>query len=103
MKVVVLGAGNVGSHFMEFCEREHLKVTLIDKSTQALEPFKNKRFITTVFKKILTTPNYSISLFLKIPSFFLQSQLLMKPILLLVKLFRNTRYPILFVATNTLN
>ena len=47
MKVVVLGAGNVGSHFMEFCEREHLKVTLIDKSTQALEPFKNKRFITT--------------------------------------------------------
>ena len=32
MKVVVLGASNVGSHFMEFCEKEHLNVTLIDKS-----------------------------------------------------------------------
>ena len=49
MKVVVLGAGNVGSHFMEFCEDEHLKVTLIDKSAKALEPFKNKKFITNLY------------------------------------------------------
>ena len=84
MKVVVLGASNVGSHFMEFCEKEHLNVTLIDKSAQALEPFKNKKFITTFQEDFNHTDFFNQSFFKK-QNFFLQSLLLMRPILLLVK------------------
>ena len=63
MKVVVLGASNVGSHFMEFCEKEHLNVTLIDKSAQALEPFKNKKFITTFQEDFNHTDFFNQSFF----------------------------------------
>lgn len=47
MNIVVLGAGNVSSHFMKFCEQEKIKVALIDKDKQALDIFKNKKFIQT--------------------------------------------------------
>ena len=70
MKVVVLGAGNVGSHFMEFCENEHLKVTLIDKSAQALEPFKNKKFITCIQKDFNHTDFFNQSFFKNTELFF---------------------------------
>ena len=70
MKVVVLGAGNVGSHFMEFCEREHLKVTLIDKSAKALEPFKNKKFITIIQKDFNHTDFFNQSFFKNTELFF---------------------------------
>ena len=69
MKVVVLGAGNV-SHFMEFCEREHLKVTLIDKSAKALEPFKNKKFITIIQKDFNHTDFFNQSFFKNTELFF---------------------------------
>ncbi len=70
MKIVVLGAGNVGSHFMEFCERECLKVTLIDKSAQALELFKNKQLITTIQEDFNHSELFNQSFFKNTELFF---------------------------------
>lgn len=42
MKVVVLGAGDVGLHFIQFCEQEHIDFIVIDKQKQLLEPFKKR-------------------------------------------------------------
>ena len=49
---------------------EHLKVTLIDKSAKALEPFKNKKFITIIQKDFNHTDFFNQSFFKNTELFF---------------------------------
>ena len=58
MKVLVLGAGDVGLHFIRFCEQENIDLAIIDKNKELLEPFKKKYSVycedfhsTTIFTK----------------------------------------------------
>ena len=42
MKVVILGAGDVGLHFIQFCEQENIDFAVIDRQKHLLEPLSKR-------------------------------------------------------------